>query len=147
MSAIRLNFLIYWAQLCGLIYTLHLAVCSCHVTFPFQSDPTLYICLSVKELVTENSRDMWSLSEWYGTRIHNQLVGKLTLSHLSKLTQWLSWIVSTDPYSVFDIMFFSCHLRVLEESGTPYLFEYQGTRYSKQARNVKVKWLQRDSNL
>ena len=38
-------------------------VCSCHVTYAFQSECTLYICLNVKELLARNRRDIWSLSE------------------------------------------------------------------------------------
>ena len=29
----------------------HLTVCSCHVTYAFQSESTLYSCLNVKELL------------------------------------------------------------------------------------------------
>ena len=31
----------------------HLTVCSCHVTYMFQSESTLYSCLNVKELLLE----------------------------------------------------------------------------------------------
>ena len=40
-----------------------LTVCSCHVTYTFQSESTLHICLNVKELLARNRRDTWSLSE------------------------------------------------------------------------------------
>ena len=39
-----------------------LTVCSYHVTYAFQSESTLYICLNVKELLARNRRDIWSLS-------------------------------------------------------------------------------------
>ena len=45
-----------------------------------------------------------------------------------------------------DCMFLSCHVRVSEWIHTLKLPECQGTPCSKQARNLKVKWLQLDSN-
>ena len=42
-------------------------------------------------------------------------------------------------------MFLSCHVRVSEWIHTLYLPECQGTPCSKQARNLKFKWLQLDS--
>ena len=36
--------------------TIHMIVCSCHVTYPFQSVSTLYISLNVKELHASNRR-------------------------------------------------------------------------------------------
>ena len=44
------------------IYTVHLTVCSCHVTYTFQSESTLYICLNVKKLLARNRREIWSLT-------------------------------------------------------------------------------------
>ena len=32
----------------------HLTVCSCHVTYAFQSESTLYSCLNVKELLARS---------------------------------------------------------------------------------------------
>ena len=32
----------------------HGSVCSCHVTWAFQSESTLYSCLNVKELLTQS---------------------------------------------------------------------------------------------
>ena len=34
------------------------AVCSCHVTYTFQSESTLYSCLNVKELLARNRREI-----------------------------------------------------------------------------------------
>ena len=48
-------------------------VCSCHVTYTFQSESTLYICLNVRELLDCN---------W--TRTQNHLVRKRALNHLAK---------------------------------------------------------------
>ena len=33
-------------------------VCSCHVTYAFQNESTLYICLNVKELLARNRREI-----------------------------------------------------------------------------------------
>ena len=48
-------------ELCWvLICEVHLAVCSCHVTYAFQSKSTLYCCVNVKELL---ARSCWIHSE------------------------------------------------------------------------------------
>ena len=78
-----------------LICTVHLTVCSCHVTYAFQSESTLYICLDVKELLARSRREIWSLSDCNLTRTHNHLVHKWTLNHLAKLAKWLSCVVNT----------------------------------------------------
>ena len=63
----------------------NITVCSCHVTYAFQSESTLYICLNVREPLARSRREISSLSEcnWTGTR--KQLVYKRTLNHLDKL--------------------------------------------------------------
>ena len=66
---------------------------SCHVTYAFQSESTLYICLNVKELLARSRREIWSLSDCNWIRTHNHLVHKRTLNHLAKpagLAKWLS---------------------------------------------------------
>ena len=68
----------------------HLTVCSYHVTYTFQSESTLYICLNVKELLAQNRCDIRSLSDCIETRTHNHLVHKQTLNHLVNLAKWLS---------------------------------------------------------
>ena len=35
-----------------------LSVYSCHVTYAFQSESTLYICLNVKELLAQSRREI-----------------------------------------------------------------------------------------
>ena len=45
-----------------------MTVCSCHVTYVFQSESTLYRCLNVKELLTRSRREIWSLSDCNCTR-------------------------------------------------------------------------------
>ena len=93
------------------IKKLYLTVCSYHVTYALQSESTLYICLNVKELLARNRRDIWSLSDWNGTRTHNHLVHKRTLNHLAKLAKWLSCVMSTYLYRAFDCIFLSYHVR------------------------------------
>ena len=34
------------------------SVCSCHVTYAFQSESTLYSCLNVKELLARSRREI-----------------------------------------------------------------------------------------
>ena len=43
---------------------------SCHVTYGFQSESTLYSCLNVKELFARNRRNIWSLSDSDGMQTH-----------------------------------------------------------------------------
>ena len=86
-----------------------------------------------------------SLSDCNWTQIHNHLVHKLPLIHLTKLANWLSWIVSSYLYPAFDCMFLSCLVPLLEWIHTLSLSEFQGTPYSKQEPYLKFKWLQGDS--
>ena len=58
-----------------------MTVCSCHVTYTFQSESTLYSCLNVKELLAQSRRKIWSLSDWNWTRTHNHLIHKRTLNY------------------------------------------------------------------
>ena len=62
-----------------------LTICSCHVTFAFQSESTLYSCPNVKELLARSKRKIWSLSDCNYTRTHDHLVHKQTRNHLPKL--------------------------------------------------------------
>ena len=63
-----------------------------HVTYEFQSESTLYSCLSVKELLARNRRNIGSLNGCNRIRTHNHLVCQQTLSHLAK---WLSVLLRT----------------------------------------------------
>ena len=75
---------------------LFLTVCSCHVTYAFQSQSTLYSCLNVKELLARSRHEIWSLSDYNWTRTQNCLVRKRTLNHVIKLALsvplWTKWI-------------------------------------------------------
>ena len=64
----------HFLRLSFILYVKNYTVCYHHVTYPFQSESTLYSCLNVKELVARNRRDIWILSDSNGIRTHNQLV-------------------------------------------------------------------------
>ena len=51
-----------------------MTVCYYHVTYGFQGESTLCSYLNVKELLAQNSRDIWCSSDSNGIRIHNQFV-------------------------------------------------------------------------
>ena len=60
--------------------SLALTVCSCHVTYAFQSESTLYSCLNVKELLARSRREIWSLSDCNWTWTQSHLVRKRPLN-------------------------------------------------------------------
>ena len=64
----------------------NLIVCSCHFTYAFQSESTLYSCLNFKELLARSRREIWRWSDCNWTQTQNHLVLKRTLSHSAKLT-------------------------------------------------------------
>ena len=71
-----------------------LVVCSYHVTYPFQSESTLYSCLNVKELLARSRDEIWSLSDCNWTRTQNHLVRK------KHSTIWLSVRLRTKWFRV-----------------------------------------------
>ena len=129
-----------------LICTVHLIVCSYHVTYEIESESTLYSCVNAKELLARRRPHIWRLSYCNGALPHNHLLRQRILNHLAKLAKWLSSVVSTYLYGAFDCMFLSCHVRVWEWIHTLQLPQCQGTPCSKQASYLKIKWLQLDSN-
>ena len=54
------------------------------------------------------------LSDCNWTWAQNHLFCQRTLNHLAKLTKWLSCVLSTYLYGVFDCIFLSCHICVSE---------------------------------
>ena len=72
-------------------------MCRYHVAYAFQSEPTLYSCLNVKELLAQNKHEIWSLSDRNWTRTHNHLVRKWTLNHLAKLVLFEVFLVRIFP--------------------------------------------------
>ena len=128
------------------ISTVHLTVCSCHVTYAIQSESRIYFCLNVYEILAWNMHHMWSSSDSNETQNRHKLARNRKLNHLAKLVKWLACVASTYLYRAFDCMFLSCDVRISECIHTLYLPQYQGTPYSKQARYLKFKWLQQDKN-
>ena len=63
--------------------------------YVFQNEFTIYSCLHIKELLARNRREIWSLSEFNGTRTHKHLVRKRTLDHLAKMVKWVPWQVKS----------------------------------------------------
>ena len=100
----------FWVLIC----TVQLTVCSCHVTYAFQSESTLYSCLNVKELLARSRGEIWRWSDCNWTRTQNHWVLKRTLNHLAKLGKWSRCVLSTYLYGAFDSMFLSCHVCVSE---------------------------------
>ena len=74
----------YWTVLWVLICTVHLILCCYHVTCTFQSESKFYSYLDVEELLAQNKRNIWSLSDCNRTRTHNHLVCKQTLNYLAE---------------------------------------------------------------
>ena len=122
----------FWVVIC----TVHLKEYSCHV----------YSCPNVKELLVWRRREILNLIYCTWNRTQNDLGRKRLLNHLTKLTKWLSCVLSTYLYSEYNCISLSCHLRISELIHTLYLPEYQGTPCWKQVRNLKIKWLELDSN-
>ena len=87
---------------------------TCHVTYAFQSESTLYSFPNVRKLLARSRRKIWSLSDCNLNRNQNHLLSKWTLNHLAKLAKWLSCVVSTYLYGAFDCIFFPYHVRVSE---------------------------------
>ena len=69
-----------------------LTVCSCHVTYTFQSESTLYSCLNFTELLARSRHEIWSLSGCNWTQTQNHLVRKRTPNHLAKLASLAKWL-------------------------------------------------------
>ena len=67
---------------------MYLTVCSCHVTYAFQSELTLYSCLNAKEFLARSWHKTWCLSDCNWNQTHNHLVHQQTLKHLAKLAKW-----------------------------------------------------------
>ena len=49
-------------------YSKLMTVCSCHVTYAFQSESTLYSCLNVKELLARSRHKIWRWSDATGLK-------------------------------------------------------------------------------
>ena len=69
-----------------------------------------YNCLNIKELLGQNRRDIWSLSDSNRTRTDNCLVRKRTLSHLAILAKWLSCVWLWVPIPLLSLWYHYCSL-------------------------------------
>ena len=69
-----------------------MTVYSCHVTYAFQSESTIYSFLNVKELLAWRRCKIWSLSDCNWSQTHNRLTHKRTLNHLDKLASLAKWL-------------------------------------------------------
>ena len=125
---------------------MHFTECSPPVMYVFQLEATLYICRNVKEILAQNRRDIYSLSDCNETQTLDQLVPKWILSHVAKVTKWLNWVVNFFLYGAFDRIFLSCLVHASQATHTSSLPECQRSPCSKQALYPKFKWLQRNSN-
>ena len=103
----------------------HLIVCSCHVTYAFQSESTLYSCLNVKELLAWNRRKIWSLSDCNCTRIHNHLVRKCDM------TRTYSQMHRTDKYSQLSSIIWS-----VWPNGWMFIYELSGCRFESSCSHL-----------
>ena len=107
-----MNECVFWVLICMVLLT----VCSCHVTYAFQSESTLSSSLSIKELLAQSRREIGSLSDYNWTWIQNHLVRKR-----------LSCDLSTYLYGALDRVFLSCHVRSSEWIHTQEFLDIQAT--------------------
>ena len=135
-----------WARVWVLICTVHLTVCSCHVTYAFQSESKLYGCLNVKEVLAQSRPKIWSSNDCIWTRTQNYLARKWTFNHLAELAKSLSFVLSSSLCGAFDCMFWSSHVGVSERIHSLKLPECQGNLCLKQVQYLKSKWLKLHSN-
>ena len=52
-----------YVRLCPNLNDKLMTACSCHVTYAFQSESTIYSCLNVKELLARSRREIWRLND------------------------------------------------------------------------------------
>ena len=83
------HFLSRFFSLKSLIFMVVIAGWYYHLVYAFESESTLYSCLNVKELLAENKRNVWNLSDSKGIRNHIHLVSKRTLEYISIRCIWL----------------------------------------------------------
>ena len=112
----------------------------------FQSKSTLYSCLNIKEVISRSRHQIWRSNDCNCTRTQKHLILNRTLDHFADLAKGLSCLLSFYLYGARGCMFLSCRVRVLEWIYTLQLPECQGTPFSRQGWNLKVKWLQVYSN-
>ena len=65
----------------------HLTIFYNSVLYEVQSEFILYSSLKIKDLLAQNKRHIWGLSDSNGIRTHNHLLCKWTLKNLAKLAK------------------------------------------------------------
>ena len=138
----RNDWTVFWVPIC----MVQLNVCSFHVTYAFTAESALYSCHNIKEIFARSRDVIWSLCDCNLSRTQNHSLSKRTLNHFEQLTKWYSCLLSTYLYRAIECMFLSCHVSVSEWVQTLLLPKRQGFLCSKQARILKLKWLELDSN-
>ena len=73
----------------SLIFRVVIAGCYYHLVYAFESECALYSSLNVKELLTQNRRNIWNLSDSNRIRNFIHLVSNWTLEHISIRCIWL----------------------------------------------------------
>ena len=121
----------------------HGSVCSCHVTWAFQSESTLYSWLNVKELLTQSRCKIWSLSDCNWTRTQNHLVCKGTLSHLAKLQILrLLWarnsLISRQLYSVDSLWTRTWNEKMFWLNGWVFIYELSGSEFKSSCSQLNM---------
>ena len=108
-----------------------MTVCSCHITYDFQSEFTLYSCMNVKELLARVRREIWRLNDCNWTQTQNHLVRKRTLNHLAKLAKWWSCVLSAYLYNAFDCKY-SKHSSItwpVWPNGSVFIYKLSGSGF------------------
>ena len=121
---------VFWVLIC----TVHLTACSLHVTYAFQREYTLYICLNAKELLSRSRRKIWSLCDCNWFQPQNYLVRKWTL------TIWPNW---PNDWGVFWVLICTVQLTVCSCSCgfTLKQVSHMARTYRLMARLLIVAWL------
>ena len=82
-----------------------MTVCSCHVTYAFQGESTLYSCLNVKELLARSRREIWKICDEcdgnLGKFVMNVFKGQTRMKHNFSIPLWNRKLVLPHGKSVF----------------------------------------------
>ena len=84
-----------------------MSVCSCHITYEFQSGPTFYSCLNIKKRLAESRGIAWRLSDCNWTRTHTQ-----PFSQTSKMIELYCEYLSVRCIWVYFLVMSSTSFRV-----------------------------------
>ena len=90
-------------------HSIRLTVCSCHVTYLFQSESTIYNCMNVKELLAQNRPKIRSLSDCNGTRESSAKWLNVRLR-----TKWLWVLVPLQSLIRFDNVWILLYIKFID---------------------------------